>query len=467
MKRKNGITSHTARLLSEGESDRVDFKRTPEGVNADDLVAFANSAAGGCILVGIEERPGRGGAQIGVVVGCDVGDAPILQIVNKALACFPPVAITATVENLTKTPFLRIDVPSSATKPHCTPKGIYCRRDGSRNRPLHPSELLSLFVESEARVFAERFESAANRIVDDLGKLERNLDSSIKSMTDQLGWADSKLDDTESRLGSILAYTKYMSVEIDDLTKRVRALFRQDQRQDPIYDRERKALLDRMVEQFMEDEELRKGLERGGSFSLETKGKAAQELTEDDLRQVFHEAIKIVGERLVLEKYSIHLKKPAQCEEGEIQELAKLIAEGGEVVNGIEQRLKTADRLGLVHYDKELVGSAALKQPVANYRKSVFEKAKASVDPSDYSRELGWVYLKEKHRSKGQMKPLIENLLKAAGSNGVFATTRKSNDKMQRILAHQGFVLHGQSYESVQNEGDEIVLFIRPGTKRV
>jgi len=98
---------------------------------------------------------------------CDVNDATILQIANKALNCIPPVAIRVHIENLSSLPFLRIHVPSSSTKPHCTPKGVYSRRDGSRNRPLHPGELLKMFLESESRAFAERFESAADRITRD------------------------------------------------------------------------------------------------------------------------------------------------------------------------------------------------------------------------------------------------------------------------------------------------------------
>jgi predicted HTH transcriptional regulator len=204
-KRTKGISAHTTNLLREGESERSDFKRAPAAVSTDDLVAFANSEAGGSILAGVDERASPEGVQVGFVVGCDVGDEAILQIANKALSCLPPVAIEVSIENLSKVPFLRIDVPSSSTKPHCTPKGVYCRRDGSRNRPLHPSELLRIFLESESRAFAERFESAASRIAKDLSQLEKTLEDSIDDMGSKLGWAEYKLGDTESTLDSILA----------------------------------------------------------------------------------------------------------------------------------------------------------------------------------------------------------------------------------------------------------------------
>ena len=135
-KHRADIPDKTSTFLREGESERCDFKRSPEGISGDDLVAFANTEIGGSILVGVSEIASSGGAQTGLVVGCDVSDATILQIANKALACLPPVAIKVHIESVNELSFLRVDVPSSSTKPHCTPKGVYCRRDGSRNRAI-------------------------------------------------------------------------------------------------------------------------------------------------------------------------------------------------------------------------------------------------------------------------------------------------------------------------------------------
>ncbi|MGO9360640.1 MAG: helix-turn-helix domain-containing protein [Xanthobacteraceae bacterium] len=285
----------TKSLLAEGESERSDFKRAPDGVSADDLVSFANTDVGGSILVGIEERTGPDGAQIGSVRGCDVSDATILQITNKALSCFPPVAIQVFIENLGEVPFLRVDVPSSQTKPHCTPKGVYCRRDGSRNRPLHPGELLKIFLESESRAFAEKFEAAASRIANDLSQLEASLDRSIKSMADQLGWAEYKLDDTEGTLSSILAHAQRLSDESNDISTRLRALFRQDKRDDPVRAKAREELLEEIVKQLLKDPDLHKKIAAGGSVSMTAQGKAAVELDKDELQSVLLEAIKRAG----------------------------------------------------------------------------------------------------------------------------------------------------------------------------
>lgn len=465
-KRLKTVSAATQSLLLQGESSRADFKRAPEGISADDLVAFANSAPGGTILAGVDERTGIDGAQVGVVVGCNVSDAAILQIANKALSCLPPIALEVQIENLGTLPFLRIDVPSSATKPHCTPKGVYCRRDGSRNRALHPSELLQIFLESEARAFAQKFEAAAGRISDDLIDLQETLDSSIQSMANQLGWADSKLGDTEDTLSSILNYVHRLNAETNDVVTRLRTMFRQDKRKDPIREREWKKLRDEIVDQILNDKKLHEAIETKKSMSIKAEGKAAEELTKDDLGSIFHEAVQIVADRKEREKYSIDIKKPAECSGAELEDLANLIKEGGEVVDGIKARLKRADALGLIRYEKTLVGCGALKKPAVAYRKSVFVKAKATASSDDFSRELGWIFIKEKNRSKGQIRPLVETLLKVAGDRGVFATTRRSNEKMQRILEHQEFVRHSECYSSTQSPGEELMLFVRPGKKR-
>jgi hypothetical protein len=75
-------------------------------------------------------------------------------------------------------------------------------------------------------------------------------------------------------------------------------------------------------------------------------------------------------------------------------------------------------------------------------------KAKASVSPANFLHELGWIFLKEEHRSKGQMRLLIKTLLRVDAIGGVFAATRFSNDRMQRILLHHKFVRHGEAYQS-------------------
>lgn len=455
------LSKITQTLLSQGESELADFKRTPEGVNTDDLVAFANTDAGGTILVGIDEQTGADGMQRGIVRGCDVSDAAILQILNKAVSCVPPVAVMVHAENLSAKPILRIVVPQSESKPHCTPKGVYCRRDGSRNRPLHPGELLRIFLETEARAFAERFESTANKVVEGLDNLETALEDSIRSMGEKLGWAEYQLGDTESTLGSVLAYVRAINDQTQDATTRLRALFRQDKRDDPIRATARKELLDQAVKQLSEDRSLLDQIQRGGTTSLTAKGKPALELDEDDLRSILTEAVAIALNRRDGEKYTIEVKSPSKATEDELDKFAELVTAGGEVADGLRQRLETASALGFLRYDGAVVGTAALKKPAAGYHRGVFENAKSERAVSSYTLELGWIYLDVEHRGKKRMPPLIDAVVKHAKGSGVFATTRTSNRKMMDILSRQGFVREGSAYPSKQTPGDEIALFLR------
>jgi hypothetical protein len=288
------ISKTAHKLLSHEEGKLLDFKAAPKGVKEHDFVSFANTDTGGTILVGVKESKGSNGEQIGAVYGCDVSDDMILQITNRALSCIPPVAIDVHIENLSETPFLRIEIPPSQTKPHCTPGGVYCRRDGVRNRALHPSELLKIFLESEARSFSEKFEAAAERVTQDLENLEDSLTTSIRSMGSQLGWTEFKLDDTENTLNSILAYTKVTKFETEDISTRIRSLFRQDERDDPVRNRVRKQLLDNLVEQLSNDHALLKSIVSGASGHVSISGKAAVELDNQEANKVLHEAVNIV-----------------------------------------------------------------------------------------------------------------------------------------------------------------------------
>ncbi|TPL45391.1 GNAT family N-acetyltransferase [Mesorhizobium sp. B2-4-6] len=459
-KRIKNLSKLTREHLAEGESERSDFKRLPDGISADDLVAFANSEAGGQILAGVDEQV-VDKAQIGVVRGCDVSDATILQILNKAVSCIPPVSIDVYIENLDDKPILRVEVPPSQTKPHCTPKGVYCRRDGARNRPLHPSELLGLFLESEASAFAARFEVAAERITAELSNLESSLDSSIKSMSDQLGWADYQLGDTESTLDRIQGLVAKLTVDTENANSRLRALFRQDEREDPIRKKARIQYVNRLIKDIREDESLFGHVIAGGKLTVQGKQTEDSDITNEDAKQLLEIAVRHVHNAERDKKYLIVVKAPKACSDAELGQFAAKVADGGEVADGIRERAKRAFRLGFIAYENAIVGTAALKKPVDSYRTKVFKKAESQLDPAAYPYELGWIFLDVPHRGKGQMTRLINELLPAAKGAALFATTRNSNEIMRDMLTQLGFSEDGTEYKSKQNSEDSVKLFVR------
>jgi predicted HTH transcriptional regulator len=161
-RRYSRIRRTTKQLLLAGESQDVDFKKVVDGLHNDDLIAFANTLAGGTIIIGVEET-GERGSRRSTLVGTDYDDSTILKILNRANSCLPPVPVEIIVENTTAKPIIVVQV-SGRQRPHCSQKGTYLVRDGSRNRALHPQELLNIFLESEANTFANRFSEAAETI---------------------------------------------------------------------------------------------------------------------------------------------------------------------------------------------------------------------------------------------------------------------------------------------------------------
>jgi hypothetical protein len=454
----------TQAMLAEGESERTDFKRQPGGITPADLVAFANSENGGTILAGVDEQT-VDGAQIGIIRGCDVSDATILQILNKAIECDPPVSININIENVGKKPILRIEIPSSPTKPHCTPNGIYCRRDGTRNRPLHPTELLRLFLETEAAAFAARFEIAAERITRELNSLESSLYKTIKDMSDQLGWAEYQLEDTEGKLDSIEESISDLSKDASDISTRLRTIFRQDKREDPIQKREHLAYMTRMIEVVRKDKDLLKHVLGGGELFLKSNKDINDDVTIEDARLIIKDVEKHIRHTEEMTKYSVQIKQPKDCSDGEIDSFATKVTNGGEVDGNVRPRVERAYRLGFIFYSDTIVGTAAIKKPTTSYKNKVFGKSKSGLSPKDYLYELGWIFLDEGHRKKGQMTRLLNDMLPILQNKTIFATTRASNQLMQEILLYLGFTKKGEDYESERQEREKIQLYVRQTTK--
>ncbi len=463
-RRTQKLSKITRDLLAEGESARADFKRSPDGISVDDLVSFANSRSGGSILAGVDERIANG-VQTGVVRGCDASDASILQVLNKAVSCIPPVSINIYVENIAQNPILRVEIESSQTKPHCTPRGIYCIRDGARNRPLHPAELLRIFLDNEASEFAMRFESAAVRISNELNDLEQSISKSISSMADQFGWAEYQLDETGDKLDSIQGIAAKAYLESEKANSRLKAIIEQDKREDPVKSKEKLQLFREIVRSIDNDPKLLRSVIAGKKMQLTVKKDAESDVIREDIDEIVEAALRYVHNRERDKNYEISVKAPIECSDTEIEQFALKVAEGGEVGGGVIERARQAFRLGFIYYGNSVVGTAALKRPAAGYRAKVFRKAGSELSPKDYPYELGWIFLDVPHRRKGQMTRLIEGLLPIAQDSGLFATTRTSNNIMRDVLTQLNFSQEGVEYKSEMDPQQWIELFVRAAPK--
>ena len=195
------ISARTKELLTRQEGLDVEFKESLAGLEAEDLVAFANSKAGGAILIGVKEEKGLHGRQVPRIVGSKIGDREKVTILSKAQSCRPPVPVRVVVENLDTKPLFRIEIPTGPNKPYCTSGGTYSIRGDGRREPLLAEHLLALFVERENEVFVKRFQEAAQSLEGMLEGMSRDIEVRLHelqgSASDAEHAADSAMTDAD------------------------------------------------------------------------------------------------------------------------------------------------------------------------------------------------------------------------------------------------------------------------------
>lgn len=191
-----GLSEKAEELLVSQESRFLDFKESVGGLSSEDLVAFANTPAGGTILLGVKECKDFQGRQLAEIVGCEIGDRAKLSILGKAGSCVPPLEVFVILENSEgRNPFLRVEIPSGPKKPYCTSGGTYKIRGDARNNALTPDRLLALFMDTENAQFINRFSQATRDLEEGLGELKTRL---LSEMEEIYAHVD-KLDKTLSR----------------------------------------------------------------------------------------------------------------------------------------------------------------------------------------------------------------------------------------------------------------------------
>ncbi|MDD5301319.1 MAG: ATP-binding protein [Gallionella sp.] len=296
-----GISKRAKALLSSGEDKSVDYKEKVKGLHAEDLVAFANSANGGAILIGVRETAQSNGMQKGEPLGHLIDDDTRLQIMGKALSCNPPIQIEIYVENLDHLPFYRIEIPSGLHKPYSTNSGTYKIREDGRNNPLHPEPLLKMFLERESEEFRHRFSEATNKLesrmteaLASVNNLEQVISTKIEDIGSSLGWAEYKAGDAADTIETVKAQVTSLASENRKQTQRLRAIARKVDANDPIRQKMEKEVADYLLEKFKENPKVLEAVKNGGALSVSLNGDAADELDQDDLNRLLVEAVKKV-----------------------------------------------------------------------------------------------------------------------------------------------------------------------------
>jgi len=290
--------SDRARALAERrEGLDVEYKQSTAGLEASDIVAFANSKHGGAILVGVKEARKSTGEQYGVVVGCEVGDKARLQILDKALSCQPPVPVEVFVEaEGSATPFFRIEIPSGSQKPYGTSGGTYKTREDGRLRALTPTDLLGILVERESLLFEERFRKATAQLVDEMkttagtvADLNKTIKEEVEGISSTLGWTDMKVDDTASDIANTKRIARETSERTEDIERRLISLLAHSKVPDPVKEAARSGLVKQFRQEFKKKPEVLKAIMEGKSVSL--TGEKINLFTQEELVAMMLEAV--------------------------------------------------------------------------------------------------------------------------------------------------------------------------------
>lgn len=202
------ISSKTKQLLVKQEGFDADFKMTVKGIQATDLVAFANSENGGTILAGVGEVEDKNSMQKGRIIGCPVGDKERLFILSKAESCVPPVEVAIIIENYARKPIYRIEIPSGKEKPYCTAGGTYKIRGDGRTNTLLPGRLLALYIEKQSETFFNRFREATKELGKDILASDTLLQNALNELRRKVLQIESAIGSNQNSLERIAAIDK-------------------------------------------------------------------------------------------------------------------------------------------------------------------------------------------------------------------------------------------------------------------
>ncbi len=153
-------------------------------------------------------------------------------------------------------------------------------------------------------------------------------------------------------------------------------------------------------------------------------------------------------------------KRPSECSDHELDAFEDLVKKGGEVAPaGLRNRIMKAEWLVfVVEEDGTFAAVAALKRPSDSYKRKVFQKARTSENPDDFTFEAGWIFVEEAFRDRKYSRLLLQTVVKLAGAKKVYATTREDNVWMRQSNVRCGLVESGSPY--ISHEGDyNLVLY--------
>ena len=235
-----------------------------------------------------------------------------------------------------------------------------------------------------------------------------------------------------------MKYIKYLNAETDDVATRLRALFRQDARQDPVRDRELKKLTDQLIKNISGDKALVKAVLAKDSLTYQMQGKPAIELTVEDGQAALRDASRIITEREDLKKYLVQCAAPTECNPASIDAIVAAVARSRKPEE-VRAEIASAYRIAYTTYEDTVVAAAGLRKPRAAARASLFESANSSADPNLFKTQLEWLYLHPDHRSKSQLTKLVTKVISVAKGQPLFSIISSDDEFAREVLISHNF----------------------------
>lgn len=152
---------------------------------------------------------------------------------------------------------------------------------------------------------------------------------------------------------------------------------------------------------------------------------------------------------------------PKEFDSKEIDDFVAFVLAGGEVLaNGLRDLVLQASQISFVREGDCLLGVAGLKIPRESYRRRIEKASKTPISAEDFQFELSWVFISPSAQDQKLSFPLCQPLVTAAKDNGIFSTSRTTNEPMHRTLKRLGFNRTGKEWPSKENDG-KLALFLR------
>lgn len=148
----------------------------------------------------------------------------------------------------------------------------------------------------------------------------------------------------------------------------------------------------------------------------------------------------------------LQIATPGQIDPRKFGELVDLIGEGSEVdMRVVERNLQNAAMIAWADVDQTAVGVMVLKNPLAVYKRKVFDSAGVPDLRDQYQTELGYVYVRPQFRGTTSIS-LGRLMFRNINKNTVFATCRAENRVVVVSLRHMGFKQLGRTYPSQRGD---------------